>query len=92
MTKIKNKKIEKLTLVTIATITILAGVLSGCIGDNNGGIQTLVIDGSTTVFPIAQAAADNYMDQYSDVDIQVTGTGSSNGISAVSSGSADVGV
>ena len=88
-----DKKIGKLMLVTIATTIILIGLLSGCIGtDENNQIQTLIIDGSTTVFPIAQAEAEKYMDQNSTVDIQVTGTGSSNGISAAGSGKADIGM
>jgi len=91
MIGINDKKIGKLMLVIIATITILVGILSGCVGNDNE-IKTLVIDGSTTVFPIIQAEAEKYMDQHVDVDIQVTGTGSSNGISAAGSGKVDIGM
>ena len=88
-----NKKIGKMMLVTIATTVILVGILSGCTGtEDNNEIQTLVIDGSTTVFPVIQAEAEKYMDQHLDVDIQVTGTGSSNGISAAGSGKVDIGM
>jgi len=91
MIKLNNKKNRKKMLITITIILI--GILSGCISSNeNNDIQTLVVDGSTTVFPIAQATADNYMDIHSNVDIQVTGTGSSNGVTAVGSGSADIGM
>ena len=93
MIEINDKKIGKLMLVTIATTIILVGMLSGCTSnDGNSGIKTLVIDGSTTVFPIVQAEAESYMDQHSDVDIQVTGTGSSNGISAAGSEKANIGM
>jgi len=84
-----------MTLVVVLSLAIAAVILSGCTGSNNDGnteIQTLIVDGSTTVFPIAQSTADEYMDQHENVDIQVTGTGSSNGISAVSSGSAGIGM
>jgi phosphate transport system substrate-binding protein len=95
MSRKNNKKIGKMTLVVVLSLAIAAVILSGCTGSNNDGnteIQTLIVDGSTTVFPIAQSAADEYMDQHENVDIQVTGTGSSNGISAVSSGSAGIGM
>lgn len=92
MTGKNNNKIMK-TLVILSAIIISATMLSGCIdGNGNDEIQTLIIDGSTTVFPIAQAAADAYMNQHSNVDIQVSGTGSSNGVTAVGSGSADIGM
>ena len=41
--------------------------------------RTLVVDGSTTVFPIASAASDFYMDANPDDTITVTGTGSGTG-------------
>ena len=79
MINTNDKKIGKSMLLTITTITILVGILSGCLGNQeNNEIQTLIIDGSTTVFPVIQAEAERYMDQHLDVDIQVTGTGSSN--------------
>jgi len=87
----KNKKIIKALVIVIA-IAFATVALSGCLGGENGGKQTLIIGGSTTVFPIAQAAADAYMDEHPNADIQVSGTGSSNGISAVAEGSADIGM
>jgi len=90
MIETNDKKIGKLMLVTIATTIILVGIFSGCTGNNE--IQTLIIDGSTTVFPIAQVEAERYMELHSDVDIQVTGTGSSNGLSSAGTGKADIGM
>jgi len=84
-----SKKIKMLVMVTAVLASAI--FLSGCIGGDDE-IETLIIDGSTTVFPIAQAAADTYMDEHSDVDIQVSGTGSSNGISSVGGGSSDIGM
>ena len=93
MINTNDKKIGKSMLLTITTITILVGILSGCLGNQeNNEIQTLIIDGSTTVFPVIQAEAERYMDQHLDVDIQVTGTGSSNGISGAGSGKTDIGM
>ncbi len=42
--------------------------------------DTLVVKGSTTVFPIAQAAARIYMKNHPGVNITVSGTGSGDGI------------
>jgi phosphate transport system substrate-binding protein len=85
-----SKKIKIIAIV--AGVILFVGILSGCIGGDNQDTQTLIIGGSTTVFPITQAAADAYMDANQNVDIQVSGTGSSNGISSVGGGSIDIGM
>lgn len=55
-------------------------------------IETLSITGSTTVLPIAQKAAEYYMDTHSEANIQVSGGGSSVGIKAAGEGTADIGM
>ncbi len=58
-----------------------------------GGIawaKEMTINGSTTVLPIAQAAAEKYMGFGSDVKITVSGGGSGNGIKAIIDGTADI--
>ncbi len=52
--------------------------------------RTLVVDGSTTVFPIASAASDFYMDANPDDTITVTGTGSGTGIASLIAGTAEI--
>lgn len=52
--------------------------------------RTLVVDGSTTVFPIASAASDFYMDVNLDDTITVTGTGSGTGIASLIAGTAEI--
>lgn len=52
--------------------------------------QTLTIQGSTTVLPIAQAAAEAYMDMHADADITVRGGGSGTGIAALIDGATDI--
>ncbi|RLF44594.1 MAG: phosphate ABC transporter substrate-binding protein, partial [Thermoplasmata archaeon] len=47
---------------------------------------------STTVLPIVQKAAEEYMKKHPDVDIQVSGGGSSVGIHQVGEGSVDIGM
>ncbi len=50
----------------------------------------LVIKGSTTVLPIAQAAAEVFMKTHPDVSISVSGGGSGNGIKAIIDGTCDI--
>lgn len=52
--------------------------------------ETLTLTGSTTVLPIAQACAEEYMKQ-NKVKITVNGGGSGNGIKAVIDGTAEIG-
>lgn len=50
----------------------------------------LVIKGSTTVLPITQKAAEDFMKRDSGVSISVSGGGSGNGIKAIIDGTADI--
>jgi len=54
------------------------------------GAEELVINGSTTVLPIAQKAAEVYMKEHPDVSISVSGTGSGDGIKALIDGTTDI--
>lgn len=50
----------------------------------------LVIKGSTTVLPISQIAVEAYIKAHPDVNISLSGGGSSNGIKAIIDGSTDI--
>ncbi len=50
----------------------------------------LVIKGSTTVLPIAQACAEEYMDANPDADISIMGGGSGVGIASLLDGTTDI--
>jgi len=50
----------------------------------------LVITGSTTVLPIAQACAEEYMDEHENADITVRGGGSGVGFAALIDGQCDI--
>jgi len=52
----------------------------------------LRVTGSTTLFPIAQAAADAYMVKNLRADIQVSGGGSGVGVQAIGEGTTDIGM
>lgn len=54
--------------------------------------QTITISGSTTVLPIVQKAADQYMATHPGTDIRVSGGGSGVGIQAVGTKTADIGM
>jgi len=54
--------------------------------------ETLTLTGSTTVLPIAQAVADAYMANNSNVNIQVSGGGSGVGIQAIINNKVDIGM
>jgi phosphate transport system substrate-binding protein len=66
--------------VCIISLMVLTGLFA----------QTLTIQGSTTVLPIAQAAAEAYMDNNPDADITVRGGGSGTGIAALIDGATDI--
>jgi len=70
--------------VTIATVTILIGILSGCLGEEK---QKLIQTGSSTVLPLAI----KWADRFDQADISVSGGGSSHGINALLNGDADLG-
>jgi len=53
--------------------------------------DTIVIKGSTTVLPVAQAAAEVYMKSHPGVNISISGGGSGNGIKALIDGTTDIG-
>ncbi|HMA68114.1 MAG TPA: phosphate ABC transporter substrate-binding protein [Desulfosalsimonadaceae bacterium] len=55
-----------------------------------GWAQKLQIKGSTTVLPIAQKAAEEFMKIYPDVNVTVSGGGSGNGIKALIDGNTDI--
>ena len=59
---------------------------------STGQKQTIKISGSTTVLPIAQAAADKYMAAHPDADIQISGGGSGVGVQQIGAKSVDIGM
>ena len=74
-------------------ILALALFAAGCTQPGGAGhATTLKITGSTTVLPVAQAAADAFMKDHLNANIQVTGGGSSVGVQAVGEGIAEMGM
>ncbi len=69
----------------VLTAILLLGMVS-----LSWGATTITVKGSTTVFPIMQAAVEAYMKAHPDINISVSGGGSSNGIKALLDGSTDI--
>jgi len=81
--------VRKCSTIPVALTLIIAGTLAGCGGEGNGGpseVVTLSVSGSTTVTPIMQSVAE----VYEAADLEVSGTGSGDGITALIDGRADV--
>ncbi|MEF8879998.1 MAG: substrate-binding domain-containing protein, partial [Candidatus Thermoplasmatota archaeon] len=87
MGKIKSKKIDKIALAIIITTILSVGLLSGCTENK----KTVTIKGSTTVLPVAESCAEEFMKQNKNIKVIVTGGGSSLGIKSVANGEADIG-
>ncbi len=70
--------------------TALGGMTTAPV--STGQRQTIKISGSTTVLPIVQKAADQYMAAYPDADIQISSGGSGVGIQAIGAKTVDIGM
>lgn len=62
------------------------------IGEEEPLSGDLFISGSSTVFPIADLAAEDFQNMNPDVNIQVEGPGSGTGVAKASEGTADIGM
>lgn len=78
--------------ITAAAKTPAAAELTSAAPVTYGERQTIRISGSTTVLPIVQKAADQYMAFHANADIQVSGGGSGAGILAIGTRTADIGM
>ncbi|MBF0302672.1 MAG: phosphate ABC transporter substrate-binding protein PstS family protein [Desulfamplus sp.] len=76
-------------LLTIFQTLAPSKMLSMAMASTNKPVKIL-IEGSTTVLPIAQEAAKAYMKENSNVDITVKSSGSGNGIKALIDGTVDI--
>ncbi len=85
-----NKKFLTKTLMIITIVALASTLLSGCT-DNNNEETTVTIKGSSTVLPIAETCAEEYMAANPNVQITVAGGGSSVGIKSVANGEVDIG-
>ncbi|MBN1257646.1 MAG: phosphate ABC transporter substrate-binding protein [Planctomycetes bacterium] len=77
---------------TLGMAVIAALVLSMLAGSSLAAEEqtTIVMDGSTTVGPIAKAFAEYYMGKHKDVQITVSESGSGNGAKSLINGTCDI--
>jgi phosphate transport system substrate-binding protein len=80
------------TTAAPAPVQTTAAVVTTTAPVSTGQKQTIKISGSTTVLPIVQKAADQYMAAHPDADIQVSGGGSGVGIQAIGAKTVDIGM
>ncbi len=78
-------------LGTPARLLLAASLVMLTAGGTIASAGNVRITGSTTVYPLAQTAAEIFMEENSGVEITVMGTGSSDGIKSVIQGSAEIG-
>jgi phosphate transport system substrate-binding protein len=81
-----------LAALLIASIAVAGCTDSGSKTPAATSKQTIKISGSTTVLPIVQKAADQYMTIHPEADIQISGGGSGVGIQAIGSSTVDIGM
>ena len=77
------KRVMRTLILTCVILTLTVPVLQAQEGQ-------LVLQGSTTVLPIAQAAAEVFMQKNPQANISVRGGGSGNGIAALIDGTCDI--
>jgi len=83
----ESRKVKSNLLLVIWSSIVSVGLLVSQIPAADNAIT---IRGSTTVLPIAQNAAEVFMDRNPDVDISVQGGGSGVGVAAIIDGTCDV--
>lgn len=71
-------------------LLVLWMVSSGAMADGHENKTDLVVEGSTTVGPIAKAFAEYYMEKHPETNITVSESGSGNGAKALINGTCDV--
>jgi phosphate transport system substrate-binding protein len=88
---VKSKELIKWATLAIAGLLVLSFALVGCEGE--GETTEISMVGSTTVQPLADDLADEYMTNVdTTVSITVAGGGSSVGVSTVGQGGCDIGM
>jgi len=85
----KTKK-QTAIFVVLAMLVLGSIFMTGCIG--NDGTEEVRVEGSSTVLPIAQSAAEEFNDEHDDIRVTVSGGGSGYGISGIIEGTIEIGM
>ena len=89
------KKILSVFFVAILALSLLAGCSTGKKGPNtavDGKKVKIELDGSTSVTPLAEALGKAYEAKNANVQVNVNGSGSAAGITAITNGTCDIGM
>ena len=81
--------LKKLKILIIIALIFSTGLLYGCGGLSNAAV---IVAGSTSVQPYAEILAEEYAIAYPGNNVDIQGGGSSAGIQAAASGTADIGM
>jgi phosphate transport system substrate-binding protein len=90
---IKRSEIFSITLVLIMVLALFGAGCAGNgyeAGESTTEPESILLTGSTTVLPLAQAAAESYLELHPEQSITVNGGGSGVGIAALIDGSTDI--
>lgn len=93
--KMKKNKIKKIIALGLA-MALTTGVMSACGGESGNDEQkssgeTVVIAGSTSVQPLSEVMAEEFMADNEGTSVEVQGGGSGQGIKSIQEGIADIG-
>jgi len=81
---------DKMRKLRVLQSMAFAAAMMFAAGTTVSAAEKVVVEGSTTVLPIAQKAAEAFMDVHSDIDVSVRGGGSGVGIASLLDGSCDI--
>jgi phosphate transport system substrate-binding protein len=77
--------------VAAVTLTLSVLLLAGGCSRGTAAANKVIVSGSTTILPIAEISAEDFMKLHPDTQVLVSGLGSSAGIEAVTAGTANIG-
>jgi phosphate transport system substrate-binding protein len=83
------KKVHLVSTLKIIVLVFIVALNGGCAKKNANG---LILAGSTSVQPFAEALSEAYMKIHSEISIDVQGGGSSAGIMSAQTNTADIGM
>jgi phosphate transport system substrate-binding protein len=83
-----TRAVMRQSILVVAVVLAMSLALVGCGNEPSG---TITEAGSTTVQPLAERLADEYMQKHPDVQVIIGGGGTAQGITSVNSGLVDIG-
>ena len=85
----KTKRILSAATICVIVLALCASVFAGCTGSSGNEI---IVTGSTSVTPLMEKLAEAFEAKNADVTVQITGSGSSQGIADAQKGACEIGM